>query len=130
MTGAADLPPPAVAAPVPVLNAANALTALRLVLVPVFVALVVVSEMTHAGWRVAACLAFAFASLTDFVDGWIARRFALVTSVGKVADLAVIQGDPIARPAEIRNVTLVFKDGVGYDAPRLTASVKGLVGVR
>ncbi|HEY0698229.1 MAG TPA: CDP-diacylglycerol--glycerol-3-phosphate 3-phosphatidyltransferase, partial [Micromonospora sp.] len=72
--------------PVPVVNAANALTALRLVLVPVFVAMVVVSAMTHSGWRAAACLTFAFASATDLVDGWIARRFSLVTSFGKVAD--------------------------------------------
>ncbi|BCL16325.1 CDP-diacylglycerol--glycerol-3-phosphate 3-phosphatidyltransferase [Micromonospora sagamiensis] len=86
MTGTADSTPPAVVAPVPVLNAANALTALRLLLVPVFMVLVVASQMTHAGWRLAACLVFALASLTDFVDGWIARRFALITSVGKVAD--------------------------------------------
>ncbi|MFF5171106.1 CDP-diacylglycerol--glycerol-3-phosphate 3-phosphatidyltransferase [Micromonospora sp. NPDC000089] len=71
---------------VPVRNAANALTLLRLVLVPVFTAMVVVSAMTHAGWRVVACLIFVFASVTDLVDGWIARRFGLVTAVGKVAD--------------------------------------------
>ncbi|MEV4629175.1 CDP-diacylglycerol--glycerol-3-phosphate 3-phosphatidyltransferase [Micromonospora sp. NPDC049523] len=72
--------------PVPVVNAANALTALRLVLVPVFVVLTVVSEMTHPAWRIAACLTFAVASATDLLDGWIARRFKLVTAVGKVAD--------------------------------------------
>lgn len=72
--------------PVPVLNAANALTALRLALVPVFVVLVVVSDMSHPGWRIAACLTFLVASATDLVDGWIARRFGLVTSFGKVAD--------------------------------------------
>jgi CDP-diacylglycerol---glycerol-3-phosphate 3-phosphatidyltransferase len=82
MTGAEST----VVARVPVLNAANALTALRLVLVPVFGATVVVSGMTHAGWRMAACLIFVVASVTDLVDGWIARRFKLVTSVGKVAD--------------------------------------------
>jgi CDP-diacylglycerol--glycerol-3-phosphate 3-phosphatidyltransferase len=82
MTGAEST----VVARVPVLNAANALTALRLVLVPVFAATVVVSAMTHAGWRMAACLIFVVASATDLVDGWIARRFKLVTSVGKVAD--------------------------------------------
>ncbi|SCF38320.1 CDP-diacylglycerol--glycerol-3-phosphate 3-phosphatidyltransferase [Micromonospora purpureochromogenes] len=71
---------------VPVLNAANALTALRLVLVPVFAGSVIVSGTTHAGWQMAACLIFAVASATDLVDGWIARRFKLVTSVGKVAD--------------------------------------------
>jgi CDP-diacylglycerol--glycerol-3-phosphate 3-phosphatidyltransferase len=67
-------------------NPANVLTAVRIVLVPVFVVLVVVSQMTSAGWRVAACLTFCVASATDFVDGWIARRFHLVTSFGKVAD--------------------------------------------
>jgi CDP-diacylglycerol--glycerol-3-phosphate 3-phosphatidyltransferase len=71
---------------VPVVNAANAFTVLRLVLVPVFMVLVIMSGMTQPGWRVAACLTFAFASMTDLVDGWIARRFALVTSFGKVAD--------------------------------------------
>lgn len=70
----------------PVVNAANALTALRLVLVPVFVVLVIGSQMTHEVWRIVACLTFALASVTDLVDGWIARRFALVTSFGKVAD--------------------------------------------
>ncbi|MFC8906879.1 CDP-diacylglycerol--glycerol-3-phosphate 3-phosphatidyltransferase, partial [Micromonospora sp. NPDC057140] len=44
------------------------------------------SGTTHAGWRIVACLIFAVASVTDLVDGWIARRFGLVTSVGKVAD--------------------------------------------
>lgn len=71
---------------VPLVNAANVVTALRLVLVPVFVIFVLVSGMTYAGWRIAACLAFVVASLTDLVDGWIARRYQLVTAFGKVAD--------------------------------------------
>ena len=49
---------------------------------------------------------------------------------GKLAELVVIDGDPVARPAEIRNVTLVFKDGLGYDAPKLVESTKGIVGIR
>jgi hypothetical protein len=49
---------------------------------------------------------------------------------GKLADLVVIGGNPVSTPADIRNVTLVFKDGVGYDSPALLASVKGLVGIR
>ncbi|MFU8871289.1 CDP-diacylglycerol--glycerol-3-phosphate 3-phosphatidyltransferase [Micromonospora sp. SL4-19] len=82
MTGAEST----VATRVPLLNAANVLTAMRLVLVPVFAATVVASGMTHPDWRMAACLIFVVASATDLVDGWIARRFALVTSLGKVAD--------------------------------------------
>ena len=49
---------------------------------------------------------------------------------GKLADLVVIDGDPVRREAEIRNVTLVFKEGVGYDAPALAESVRGLIGLR
>ena len=49
---------------------------------------------------------------------------------GKLADLVIINGTPVARPAEIKNVTLVFKEGVGYDSPKLIESVMGLVGLR
>lgn len=49
---------------------------------------------------------------------------------GKRADLVLIEGDPIARPAEIRNVRLVFKDGIGYDSGILIRAVAGQVGVR
>jgi CDP-diacylglycerol--glycerol-3-phosphate 3-phosphatidyltransferase len=82
-----DEPVP-VAAPrvVSLYNPANVLTAIRLVLVPVFLVLVVISGMTSPGWRMAACLVFCVASATDFADGWIARRFSLVTPFGKVAD--------------------------------------------
>lgn len=48
---------------------------------------------------------------------------------GKVADLVVIQGDPIRAPADIYNVVTVFKDGVGYDSVRLREQAKGKVGV-
>ncbi len=56
-------------------------------------------------------------------------RFGSI-EVGKSADLVVINGDPVQQPFQIRNVTLVFKEGVGYDAPELIASVKGLIGLR
>ena len=74
--------PAAIAAP-SVLNVANALTVLRLVLVPVFVALLV---QPGAGWRIAAFVAFGVASLTDLLDGELARRRGLVTDFGKIAD--------------------------------------------
>jgi imidazolonepropionase-like amidohydrolase len=48
---------------------------------------------------------------------------------GKQADLVVLQGDLAADPSVIRRVTTVFKDGVGYDSPKLIASVKGRVGI-
>lgn len=48
---------------------------------------------------------------------------------GKLADVVVLHGDLVADPAVIRNVTLVFKDGVGYDSAKLIGSVQGRVGV-
>ena len=48
---------------------------------------------------------------------------------GKLADLVVLRGDLAAEPSVIRNVTLVFKDGVGYDPMKLIGSVQGRVGV-
>ncbi len=70
----------------PLVNVANGLTILRMVLIPVFVILVIASHLTAPGYRVAATLAFVVASLTDLADGWIARTFDQVTSFGKVAD--------------------------------------------
>jgi CDP-diacylglycerol---glycerol-3-phosphate 3-phosphatidyltransferase len=74
------------AAPAPVLNLANYLTMARLALVPVFVAVFFVDGAHSSGWRVAAWGAFAIASVTDRIDGDIARRRGLVTDFGKVAD--------------------------------------------
>src|SRR5216117_370321 len=48
---------------------------------------------------------------------------------GKLADLVVLRGDLAAEPSVIRNVTHVFKDGVGYDSAKLIGSVQGRVGV-
>lgn len=50
-------------------------------------------------------------------------------AVGKQADLVLIGGDPSTRIGDIRKVELVFKQGVGYDPAKLTASVKGKVGI-
>ena len=67
-------------------NIANALTALRLLLVPVFWVLLMHQDGTDPGWRTAAFAVFAVASLTDRYDGELARRRGLVTDVGKIAD--------------------------------------------
>jgi imidazolonepropionase-like amidohydrolase len=49
---------------------------------------------------------------------------------GKFADLMVIKGNPNANIADIENVQIVFKNGVGYDTEKLIQSVQGLVGTR
>lgn len=70
----------------PVLNVANVLTVLRIVLVPVFCVLFFADGAHSTGWRIAAFVAFAVAMMTDYVDGYLARRHDLVTDFGKLAD--------------------------------------------
>jgi imidazolonepropionase-like amidohydrolase len=48
---------------------------------------------------------------------------------GKLADLVVLKGDLTTDPSVIRNPTVVFKDGIGYDPAKLIQSVQGRVGI-
>jgi CDP-diacylglycerol--glycerol-3-phosphate 3-phosphatidyltransferase len=63
-------------------NLPNVLTTLRLVAVPVFIALMVLEE----GASLAAGLLFFVAAFTDFFDGFLARRFHVMSQYGKVVD--------------------------------------------
>lgn len=60
----------------------NILSLVRLALVPVFLVLVVV------GQDVLALLTLVVSSLTDYLDGWIARRFDQMTRLGRILDPA------------------------------------------
>jgi len=62
------------------LNLPNKLTLLRIVLVPVYLALLAF------GYNWAALFVFAAASLTDMLDGRIARKYNLITNFGKFMD--------------------------------------------
>ena len=74
------------AGPPPLLNIANVLTGVRLVLVPVFLAALFVDHGRSVDWRLAAFGVFAVAAFTDRLDGELARRRGLVTAFGTVAD--------------------------------------------
>jgi imidazolonepropionase-like amidohydrolase len=50
--------------------------------------------------------------------------------VGKQADIIVIKGDPNKNINDIEKVTIVFKDGKGFDSKKLIDSVRGFVGLR
>ncbi|MEI7442950.1 MAG: CDP-diacylglycerol--glycerol-3-phosphate 3-phosphatidyltransferase [Actinomycetes bacterium] len=70
---------------VPILNLPNILTFVRLLLVPVFAFLLPQSQ-TSDEIRWWATAVFGFAALTDFIDGYLARKYKLITNVGKIAD--------------------------------------------
>jgi CDP-diacylglycerol---glycerol-3-phosphate 3-phosphatidyltransferase len=101
----------------PIVNIANALTLLRLLVVPVFVVLMLAHGGHASGWRVAACVAFAVACVTDVVDGDIARSRGLVTDVGKIAD-------PIADKA-LTGAALICLSSLGDLTWWVTAVVGG-----
>ncbi|MDD2954840.1 MAG: CDP-diacylglycerol--glycerol-3-phosphate 3-phosphatidyltransferase [Oscillospiraceae bacterium] len=66
------------------MNTPNKLTVLRVCLVPVFVALLMIEAIPHH--YLLALAVFTAASLTDLLDGYLARRDGLVTDFGKFMD--------------------------------------------
>lgn len=71
---------------VSVANPANALTAARLVLVPIFLLTLFAGGGHETESRTAAFVIFAVAIVTDRLDGWLARNFGMVTKFGALAD--------------------------------------------
>lgn len=67
------------------MNLPNKLTVLRVCMVPVFVVFMLWSNLGAAG-RYIAALIFILASMTDWLDGYLARKNNLVTDFGKFMD--------------------------------------------
>lgn len=66
------------------MNTPNKLTMLRIILVPFFVAFLLLTDIPHH--YLFAGIVFALASFTDFLDGRIARKYNQITDFGKFAD--------------------------------------------
>lgn len=66
-------------------NVPNALTVVRIILVPVYVVLLFAAP-DDLGWRIGATAVFVIAMLTDLADGHIARSRNLITDFGKLWD--------------------------------------------
>jgi CDP-diacylglycerol---glycerol-3-phosphate 3-phosphatidyltransferase len=67
-------------------NVPNALTTLRILMVPFFAWALLIDDGQSAGWRWVAYGLFAAAMITDKIDGDLARKHNLVTNFGKIAD--------------------------------------------
>ena len=65
------------------MNTANKLTMIRVVLIPVFIVLL---YLDFTGHLLAALAVFILASVTDFIDGYVARHYNQVTDFGKFMD--------------------------------------------
>lgn len=68
------------------MNLPNKLTTLRMFLVPVFAIVILVGGSQNYTTRIIAEVIFISASLTDMLDGKIARKYNLITDYGKFMD--------------------------------------------
>ena len=64
----------------------NALTVLRILMVPLFLVFLLADGGNDVTLRWWALVVFLLAMFTDFVDGYLARRNNLITNFGKIAD--------------------------------------------
>lgn len=68
------------------MNLPNKLTVLRVIMIPFFVFFLLLEGGANSTWRYVAAAIFIVASLTDLLDGKIARKYNLVTNFGKFMD--------------------------------------------
>lgn len=68
------------------MNLPNKLTVLRVIMVPFFVAFMLIPSLGGAANKYIALAIFCIASFTDFLDGHLARKNNLVTNFGKFMD--------------------------------------------
>lgn len=96
-------------------NVPNILTVIRILMIPI---LIVLFFVEFEGHRLAAALVYFFACLTDFFDGYLARKNNLVTNFGKFIDpiadkmiiacslVAICVVDPIVEPAWVYKIVI------------------------
>lgn len=85
-----------------------------------------VELLVEAGFTPEVAIQIASANGAEFLGE--STRIGTIVA-GKQADIVIIRGNPAANIKDIRNVTIVFKDGVGYDSAKLIDSVQGQVGI-
>lgn len=67
------------------MNLPNKITLVRIFMIPIFVAIFFLRNVLPYNYIIAAVV-FALAACTDFIDGYIARKYKLVTNLGKFLD--------------------------------------------
>ena len=68
------------------MNLANKLTMLRILMIPIFIAVLVYSKDRDIVYRYIALGIFVMASATDALDGYVARKYNMITDFGKLMD--------------------------------------------
>ena len=121
------------------MNLPNKLTVLRIVLIPFMMFFYLASFIPHGIGKIVALVIFVAAALTDLLDGKIARKYNLVTNLGKFLDpiadkiltaatLFMLMADgTIPAPWGVIVVTIIIAREFMVSALRLIAASKGTV---
>lgn len=119
------------------MNLPNKLTVLRVIMIPLVMVFYMVNAIPYG--KIIALVLFVLAAITDFLDGYIARKNNWVTDFGKFLDpiadkllvasvlfMIAIDGT-IPNPWGVIVVTLIISRELIVDAFRLIACTKGIV---
>lgn len=119
------------------MNLPNKLTILRVIMIPLVMCFYMIEAIPYG--KIVALILFVLAAITDFLDGYIARKYNLVTDFGKFLDpiadkllvasvlfMIAIDGT-IPNPWGVIVVTIIMSRELIIDAFRLIASTKGIV---
>lgn len=121
------------------MNLPNKLTVLRMVLIPFVMFFYLAEFIPHGIGKIIALVIFVIAALTDLLDGKIARKYNLVTNLGKFLDpiadkiltasvLFMIMADgTIPAPYGVIIVTIIIAREFMVSALRLIAASQGTV---
>ena len=121
------------------MNLPNKLTVLRMVLIPFVMFFYLATFIPHGIGKIVALVIFVIAALTDLLDGKIARKYNLVTNLGKFLDpiadkiltasvLFMIMADgTIPAPYGVIIITIIIAREFMVSALRLIAASQGTV---
>ena len=121
------------------MNLPNKLSVLRIVLIPFMMFFYLASFIPHGIGKIVALVIFIVAALTDLLDGKIARKYNLVTNLGKFLDpiadkiltaaaLFMLMADgTIPAPWGVIVVTIIIAREFMVSALRLIAASQGVV---
>lgn len=121
------------------MNLPNKLTVMRMVLIPFMMFFYLASFIPHGIGKIVALAIFIIAALTDLLDGKIARKYNLVTNLGKFLDpiadkiltasvlFMIIADGTIPAPYGAIVVTIIIAREFMVSALRLIAASQGIV---
>jgi len=92
------------------MNLPNKLTITRIALIPLIMFFYMASFIPYGYGKIVALVLFVIASVTDFLDGYIERKYNIVTDFGKFADsIAAVPGCDRMGPTTALNSMMCYR---------------------